>query len=548
MKESATMTSWKSLFQNLAAKPSSSDNTKNYHDRFLDVDREPRRMLQPIEGYRNLPLVSLNEAVESIVFCCPDIQRRADIAKENCQNPADGLDQNESASIYLYTMEWEPREQCLYYVLNATLRTENRQKLKSWLLYLKLILTALTKLPSAQQTIWRGVKCNLNEEYEVGKRYVWWSPSSCTASILILESDQFLGKQGLRTLFNIECLNGKTIQRHSSIYLEDEFLLLPATQIEVVSKLDAGAGLTIIHVKQVQPSFSLIESPSTNPITITENLSNKQLVDYHNEYLKQWVAKKGYLGCQGLTDIDIPYVLQQCMIGKKDETFDISSNQITEKGALWIAKALEANTSLKILDMRQNQISDLGSRWIAEALHNNTTLTTIYLSENHIGDEGAKFLAQALEKNATLKELLLWRNQITDMGIKHLAEALIHNTTLTLLDLQTNRITDAGIKHLDKMFKQNQALTNLYISENRITNVGAVSLINALCCNHGLKILRIDNLDTSDECVKAIENMFRNNYTLIQLWLSKKSYSIHAQSRFQELARQKPKFTIYFLP
>jgi hypothetical protein len=48
---------------------------------------------------------------------------------------------------------------------------------------------------------------------------------------------------------------------------------------------------------------------------------------------------------------------------------------------------------------------------------------------------------------------------------------------------------------LDGMFKKNQALTKLYISENLITNGGALFLINALCHNHGLKILHIDNLD-----------------------------------------------------
>jgi hypothetical protein len=525
------------------------DKTKSKHDRFLDVDCEPRRMLQPIEGYQNLPLVQLDQAVEPIVLYCPDIQRRVYIAKENCQDSRNGLDQNESASIYLYTMEWEPREQCLYYVLNATLRTENRHKLRPWLLYLKLILTALDKLQSEKQTIWRGVKCDLNQQYEVGKRYIWWSLSSCTASLLVLESDQFLGKQGARTLFNIECHDGKMIRSHSSVHVEDEFLLPPATQIEVVSKLDSGAGLTIIHVKQVQAPFPLIEPPSAVSMIPTENLSNQiSIKNYQNEYLKQLIAKNGYLGRQGLTDVDIPYILQHCLIGKIRESFDISFNRITEKGAVHIGKALEANTSLNILDMRQNLISDMGTRRIAEALQNNIVLTIIYLCENQIGDEGARFLAEALKKNATLKKLFLWRNQITDIGTKHLAEALIRNSTLISFDLQTNRITDEGVKHLAKMLEQNQALTDLHLSENLITNVGVLFLLNRLCHNRGLKILRIDNLDTSEECFKTIENIFENNYALSQLWLSKNSYSVDEQAQFQKIAKRKSQFKIYFLP
>jgi hypothetical protein len=66
---------------------SSSKNTHaQTHERFLDANEEPRKMLQPIEGYQHLPLVSLEEAVEPIVPICPDILRRVYIAKENCQD------------------------------------------------------------------------------------------------------------------------------------------------------------------------------------------------------------------------------------------------------------------------------------------------------------------------------------------------------------------------------------------------------------------------------------------------------------------------------
>ena len=119
------------------------------YDRFIDVGEEPRKLLQPIEGYRSLQLVTLEEAIEPIVERCPDVRRRAYIAKENCDPPKDGLTQDESASIYLYTTEWEPRDQCLYAVLNSVLRSKNRTRLiPPWLLYIKLLLTALFKLPS----------------------------------------------------------------------------------------------------------------------------------------------------------------------------------------------------------------------------------------------------------------------------------------------------------------------------------------------------------------------------------------------------------------
>ena len=61
------------------------------HDRFFYADQEPRRMLQPIEGYQNMPPASLKKSVEQIVSYCPDIQRRAYIAMSNCQHPLDWI-------------------------------------------------------------------------------------------------------------------------------------------------------------------------------------------------------------------------------------------------------------------------------------------------------------------------------------------------------------------------------------------------------------------------------------------------------------------------
>lgn len=71
------------------------------HERFLDADQEPRKMLQPIEGYQHLPLVSLKEAIEPIISSCPDILRRVYIAKENCQNLSNNtLDVDKNAFIW----------------------------------------------------------------------------------------------------------------------------------------------------------------------------------------------------------------------------------------------------------------------------------------------------------------------------------------------------------------------------------------------------------------------------------------------------------------
>ena len=84
---------------------------------FSSAGLEPRRMLQPIEGYKNKPLVSLEQAIEPVVKFCPDIRRRAYVAKERCSHPQDELSQDESASIHLYTMDWEPKTSNVSFVV-----------------------------------------------------------------------------------------------------------------------------------------------------------------------------------------------------------------------------------------------------------------------------------------------------------------------------------------------------------------------------------------------------------------------------------------------
>ena len=241
-------------------------NQSNHLGRFIDVGEEPRKVLQPIEGYQSLPLVSLEEAIEPIIEFCPDVRRRAYVAKSNCDSTKDGLTEDESASIYLYTSEWEPRDECLYVVLNSVLRSQNRRKLiPPWFLFLKLLLTALFKLRSHTMIVWRGVPLDLRKQYEIGKTYTWWGLSSCTESLSVLESDLFLGQDGKRTMFNIECFNGKKIRQHSSIESEDEILLLPGSQFIVKSHLQPSKkdpDLFIIHLQQVEPPFVLLEPPS----------------------------------------------------------------------------------------------------------------------------------------------------------------------------------------------------------------------------------------------------------------------------------------------
>ncbi|CAF1353619.1 unnamed protein product [Rotaria sordida] len=242
-----------------SSKISKSIDGQNHANRFSDMTSEPRRMLLPIQGFEKMSLVSLEEAINLLRSIIPDVEQMAWIAKQNCNHPKDGLTIDESASIMLYTLEWEPHEQSLYTKLNMALRASNREGLKSWFLYLRLIINALQKLPSTHCIAYRGIKADLSTQYSRGSMIVWWGFSSCSLSIETLQTERFLGKTGSRTLFSIECDSAKNIRSHSFYAEEDEVLLLPARQFEVMGCLDQGNGLHIIQLKETQPKFPLIK-------------------------------------------------------------------------------------------------------------------------------------------------------------------------------------------------------------------------------------------------------------------------------------------------
>ena len=110
-------------------------------NRFSDIDLSFKR-LAPVYGYRSAKLVSIEQALESIQSQIDQLHYYIKIAKKHCHYPSEhNLTQDESASIYIYTMEWD--ETSLYRLLNKALRDENRQTLKIWFSYMKLFDTAL---------------------------------------------------------------------------------------------------------------------------------------------------------------------------------------------------------------------------------------------------------------------------------------------------------------------------------------------------------------------------------------------------------------------
>ncbi|CAF2998810.1 unnamed protein product, partial [Rotaria sp. Silwood2] len=244
----------------------------NAAKRFLDAGEEPTKTLTPLKGYEKKDLTSLEESVKSIEVPIHDRDAMVWAAKRNSHNPSDGLSSDESASICLYTMEWPDGYDSFYTLLNKKLRSGERKCLKSWFSYLKLFLTALYKLPSIKKIIWRGIRGNVSDQYN--KDYIWWGVSSCTTTVDGVEN--FIGCTGERTLFMIECFNGKAIKSHSAYQDENEILLIPGTYLTVLEKWSSSDNLHIIHLKEENPPYQLLKSPFVASLAIVDVSSSKK--------------------------------------------------------------------------------------------------------------------------------------------------------------------------------------------------------------------------------------------------------------------------------
>lgn len=234
--------------------------------RILDVVDEHSRPLLPIEGYENVRLMTLEEAVQPLIPLFPEdsLMVRVSVAKERCQNLNDGLSQDESASIMLYTMGWPSSIQSFYSMLNATLRLEDRDKLKPWFRYLRLFIGALSQLPPVTNVVYRGVRRDMSSEYPLRSNKTWWGFSSCTDTMNLLQSERFCGTTGSRTIFNIRCRDGRDIRRYSYYATENEIILLPGRYFNVHSAYRSDDGLLIVELIEMIPPFKLLELPANS--------------------------------------------------------------------------------------------------------------------------------------------------------------------------------------------------------------------------------------------------------------------------------------------
>ena len=199
---------------------------------------------------------------------------------------------------------------------------------------------------------------------------------------------------------------------------------------------------------------------------------------------------------------------------------NLSMNTIYDDGARGIAEAIQVNTVLQKLDLSTNEISDDGAAAISDNLKTNTLLQTLNMSGNYITSEGAKSFAEAIQVNTTLEKLDLSYNAVSDDGVAAISDNLKINSSLQELNISHNSITNKGIKLIAKVIQINSTLQNIDISKNWISTKGLVYFMEAVKNNCTLQVVNITHNNVTRSGFTSIKQCIENLQHPIQIYAS----------------------------
>ncbi|ESO10799.1 hypothetical protein HELRODRAFT_167298 [Helobdella robusta] len=142
---------------------------------------------------------------------------------------------------------------------------------------------------------------------------------------------------------------------------------------------------TVINMLQFEMDENIILCNKSTSLYLAGNnkvMTDTRLTDTDMDVFERWLTNNTYV-----------------------IALDLRFNNITDKGALSIAKLLTKNFSIQKLNLMCNDIGPKGAQYIAGSLHRNKAIKSLRMTGNKIGDKGGVYFAEALQINDQLEEL-----------------------------------------------------------------------------------------------------------------------------------------------
>lgn len=231
--------------------------TPKYFTRLVDGIRDSLfKVMQPLEGWEcpvDAPVATFQDAVKPFATIMqppvPNLDFPVNLALDFAENFLKTkanlslmMTRDEIAAIHFYSQDGPNEKDTAYFRLNELLREENRELLKPWFPFIKLMMIGMGKLfvqqaherVTVERVVWRGINASL-DQYKKGSVLTWWafSSASLSESVVLNPDSKFLRKYGNRTLCVIKAKSGVEIAGMSMFEEETEFLLFPSTRFEV---------------------------------------------------------------------------------------------------------------------------------------------------------------------------------------------------------------------------------------------------------------------------------------------------------------------------
>jgi uracil DNA glycosylase len=220
---------------------------KLYLERLASV-KDEGLSLPAITGVFDTPLMDFREAIGPAAKALSGLDWHVERSHQFGTKLVDaervGLSADEVAALYLYTCE-----SAFYRQINAALRHPDRTRVSPYLPYLRLLFSAVSRLPARTEPLWRGVALDLRAQYPLDRVVTWWGVSSCTSKLAVAQA--FLGGRGKRTLFEVAPARAVGIRRFSAFTGEEEFILTPGAQLKVTEVKAERGGLCTVRLTEL---------------------------------------------------------------------------------------------------------------------------------------------------------------------------------------------------------------------------------------------------------------------------------------------------------
>eukprot|EP00667_Euglena_gracilis_P005295 EG_transcript_5332 len=262
----------------------------------------------------------------------------------------------------------------------------------------------------------------------------------------------------------------------------------------------------------------VIETPSITSLELLGNRMTEKSGQKLMEVLKRNTLSRLKVGDNRLCAAGVRVLSRGLVANTALTQLHLGGNKMGDSGLIALVSALTNNRSLTSLGLRDNNVGPDGMEALAQFLaHPQCPFLELQVKGNRIADLGACHLARAIETNTSLRVLEVQSNCIGAKGCVALCHSLVHNTSIYAINMNDNQVCDGGAVALGALLQENDTITTLGISKNHVAAAGAVALATALQVNHSLTGLDLGTNQIGDDGVTAVASAISQSTSLVSI-------------------------------